>query len=584
MFFFKDLFVVSDLIEITDTPLTGNMTVLLVLPPGRRRSTPALGCPKVDLRDLAPSSDLSPLALLRRYKVGGRYWGTALPSDVSYEFAVSVHNDAEAGLRLWRHAIKSYPAGQGLVVLGASCDAQPFTLRGIPWVRDVEPHGLVQSVSVILSDTGDDFAVLGAAYGRSVLIGQTDGPLQVLTPEYATAWLVSGVEWQNPFDGRSMTFGMAVEMATDARRAWLRFQGIAGCLGIAWWKRDCMARFLDLPGNNVRVSGDPRRIVRHAIEVAGDIAVWTSRPPKRGIRQYARTGNVSFCLIEDGFLRSAGLGSDLFPPFSIVMDRRGIYFDASKESDLEHILQTTTFDPEIIKRARRLIDAMIAGHVTKYGIESSPNLHIPIPPGKTSILVPGQVADDLSVRLGSPEIKGNLELLKAVRRHNAEAFIIFRPHPDVDAGHRAGQIPDRVALQYADRVVRGGSMAGLINLADEIHTMTSLAGFEALIRGKSVVTYGLPFYAGWGLTIDHLKCSRRNRKLCIEELAAGTLLLYPAYLDPVTSLPCGPEVLIKRLLDPTLWTPRFSTRVRRYQGRLRRQFGKALMYIRRQAS
>ena len=189
------------------------------------------------------------------------------------------------------------------------------------------------------------------------------------------------------------------------------------------------------------------------------------------------------------------------------------------------------------------------------------------------------MADDLSVQLGSPQIRNNLDLLKAVRHHNRDAFIVFRPHPDVDAGHRTGQVPDAMVMKYANQIARGGNMANLIEQAHEIHTMTSLAGFEALIRGKKVVTYGIPFYAGWGLTTDKQSIPRRNRKLSIEELAAATLLLYPTYLDPVTSLPCGPEILIRRLLDPTLWRPSFSTRIRRLQGRLRRQLNKTLMHI-----
>ena len=63
--------------------------------------------------------------------------------------------------------------------------------------------------------------------------------------------------------------------------------------------------------------------------------------------------------------------------------------------------------------------------------------------------------------------------------------------------------------------------------------LTSLGGFEALLRGISVTTYGLPFYAGWGLTDDKLNnhkwAKRRTRKLTIEELTFITLVEYPLY-------------------------------------------------------
>ena len=71
--------------------------------------------------------------------------------------------------------------------------------------------------------------------------------------------------------------------------------------------------------------------------------------------------------------------------------------------------------------------------------------------------------------------------------------------------------------------------------------------FEALLRRKSVTCYGLPFYAGWGLTIDKIPCERRQRRLSLEELVAGALILYPNYLDPVSNLPCTPEVVLERI-------------------------------------
>ena len=51
----------------------------------------------------------------------------------------------------------------------------------------------------------------------------------------------------------------------------------------------------------------------------------------------------------------------------------------------------------------------------------------------------------------------------------------------------------------------------LISLVDEVHTITSLVG--QIRHRKKVITYGLPFYAGWGLTEDRISCPRRKRKL-----------------------------------------------------------------------
>ncbi len=80
-------------------------------------------------------------------------------------------------------------------------------------------------------------------------------------------------------------------------------------------------------------------------------------------------------------------------------------------------------------------------------------------------------------------------------------------------------------------MIRGVSTAALLSEIDELHTLTSLAGFEALLRGRRVVVYGRPFYAGWGLTTDLAQIDR-GRRLTLEELVAGALILYPALSRP----------------------------------------------------
>ncbi|MET0269324.1 MAG: beta-3-deoxy-D-manno-oct-2-ulosonic acid transferase, partial [Sphingomonas sp.] len=152
-----------------------------------------------------------------------------------------------------------------------------------------------------------------------------------------------------------------------------------------------------------------------------------------------------------------------------------------------------------------------------------------------------------------------------------EAEIWFRPHPDVDSGLRPGAVPDEIALQHADRIVRGGGMAPLLDAVDAVHTLTSLTGFEALLRGVEVICHGTPFYAGWGLTRDLAPSPpRRSRRLQLDELVAGVLILYPRYLDPETGLPCPPEVLVARLAGQHAPRETPLIRLRRMQGWLRR--------------
>jgi capsular polysaccharide export protein len=141
----------------------------------------------------------------------------------------------------------------------------------------------------------------------------------------------------------------------------------------------------------------------------------------------------------------------------------------------------------------------------------------------------------------------------------------------VIAGHRRGAIPDCECLRYADGIAGDLPIASLIAMADEVHVNTSQAGFEALLRGKAVTTYGVPFYAGWGLTNDLGPVPvRRSTIRTIDELVAATLLLYPRYLDPVTGLPCPAEIVVSRLCASDHINTSFIVGIRRMQGKVMR--------------
>jgi capsular polysaccharide export protein len=148
--------------------------------------------------------------------------------------------------------------------------------------------------------------------------------------------------------------------------------------------------------------------------------------------------------------------------------------------------------------------------------------------------------------LGAGEIRTNAALLAAARAGNPEAFVVYKPHPDVEAGLRPGALPE--AGEVADLVLAGADPAGLLSQVDQVWTITSLLGFEALIRGRRVMTLGAPFYAGWGLT-DHRgpALPRRGVHVALEGLVHAALIDYPRYRDPVTGLPCPVEVAVERL-------------------------------------
>jgi capsular polysaccharide export protein len=90
-------------------------------------------------------------------------------------------------------------------------------------------------------------------------------------------------------------------------------------------------------------------------------------------------------------------------------------------------------------------------------------------------------------------------------------------------------------------------MAQLLGQVDEVHTLTSLTGFEALLRGIPVCCYGQPFYSGWGLTKDKVPVPRRTRQLTLAELVAGALIRYPTYVSGVSGRFTTPERAIEEI-------------------------------------
>jgi capsular polysaccharide export protein len=328
----------------------------------------------------------------------------------------------------------------------------------------------------------------------------------------------------------------------------LRLPERAFAYGFSLNKRRILRRFAS--ESVVHAIGRSDRVPPHST-----VLLWGSRsvPP-------AVTADVQVVRVEDGFLRSVGLGAELVSPLSWVMDGRGIHYDATRVSDLEHLLQTTDFDAELLARAARLRQRIASAGITKYNVGRG-FWSRPFTPARV-ILVPGQVEADASLRLGAPAIRTNMGLLQAVREANPRAYLVYKPHPDVVAGIRARGAAEREALRWCNEVEPDAPMGGLLKEVDEVHVLTSLAGFEALLRDKQVVCYGLPFYAGWGLTRDVLSEPRRQRRLSLDELVAGALILYPRYVSRIS----GDSISAEQALDELLqWREGATAGVRLWQ-------------------
>lgn len=287
--------------------------------------------------------------------------------------------------------------------------------------------------------------------------------------------------------------------------------------GFSPWKKQFLQQFLDFPDLAISF----RRFLKPA--KTAHVVAWGKKAARLRAQGYQQLTTV-----EDGFIRSIGLGASLIRPCSLVFDDIGIYYDATRPSRLEQLLNGSDLSRDQELRAERLRQKIIALNISKYNVGERQQLDLSHIQAK-KILVVGQVEDDMSVQLGGIDIKTNLDLLAEVRAQHPEAYIIYKPHPDVSAGLRKGAIPADKLLEYADRVEASISIVECFSAIDELHTLTSLSGFEALVRGIKVVCYGMPFYAGWGLTVDRHINPRRTRQLSLPQLLYSVLVEYPVY-------------------------------------------------------
>ncbi len=267
-----------------------------------------------------------------------------------------------------------------------------------------------------------------------------------------------------------------------------------------------------------------------------EILVWNMGLPV-GLRDFAEENGIRLFLVEDGFLRSLEPNASRTPPLSLTFDSGALYFDSRAPSDLERLLSSHDFngDQVLLQRACDGIRQLLETGISKYNGDTGADVHA-LYGEKTGkrVLVVGQVEDDASILYGCDRPFTNNDLVRLAARENPGAQIIYKPHPDVLNGVRLAQSRPADVAHLCTIIDRPLAMARAFESVDHVYTITSLAGFEAVLRGLKVTVVGSPFYAGWGLTDDRQPNARRGRALSVEALFAAAYLLYPRYFEPVT--------------------------------------------------
>ena len=240
-----------------------------------------------------------------------------------------------------------------------------------------------------------------------------------------------------------------------------------------------------------------------------------------------------FLLLEDGFIRSVGLGVEGSPSFSIVQDDIGIYYDATSPSKLEEILNSYDFknDKELMAIAKKAKQKIIEYKISKYNNFKKIDLSY-LDNSKEKVLIIAQTAGDSSLEYGLGNRFTTQEIIDDAINDNPDAQVYIKIHPDVLVGKKESDINPKDIPPKCQILQDNANPIELLQYFDKVYTKTSGMGMEALLLDKEVYCFGMPFYAGWGVTKDRLVSKRRNRKLTVDEIFAGAYILYSNYYNP----------------------------------------------------
>ena len=281
------------------------------------------------------------------------------------------------------------------------------------------------------------------------------------------------------------------------------------------------------------------------------IAAWGLKRKTLNLFSLAVKHNKPFLLLEDGFIRSlypwaADVDKTLNAGISFCIDRKGFYYDGNLSTDLEDLLNTKILNEAEIIYAKQMIGLIVRNRISKYNNQPL-NLNELATKSRKRVLVVDQSYGDMSLVCGGVDDSVFQRMVQDAVKENPDAEILFKIHPDTlsrctESGF-SKFIP--ASVKVIDTFI---NPITLLQSVDEVYVATSQLGFEALMCGKKVHVYGLPFYSGWGLTDDKIHCPRRKRKLTIYELFYIVYVSYSHYIDPETGVETNVEGAINYIL------------------------------------
>ena len=221
-----------------------------------------------------------------------------------------------------------------------------------------------------------------------------------------------------------------------------------------------------------------------------------------------------------------------------MVDRSGIYYDASRPCDLELLIsrriKAGAADLDRVKAAiaeiklRRLSKYNHAPMLTRAKLDLAGSADI--------VLVVDQTFNDASVTGSGGDEASFCRMVEAAIDENPGRLVVVKLHPETVSRAKRGYLFDQSRRENVALIAVAVNVWCLLEMSCRVYTVSSQLGFEALLADVPVSCFGMPFYAGWGLTDDRRgRPIRRAGDASREHIAAAALFDYSTYLDPQTN-------------------------------------------------
>ncbi|MBQ8706683.1 MAG: hypothetical protein IJ523_01180 [Succinivibrionaceae bacterium] len=336
-----------------------------------------------------------------------------------------------------------------------------------------------------------------------------------------------------------------VSQLVDSTMTRLGFGGIANCIIFSKGIRK-------IPNLNLFLDSVDRKAV----------VGWGHKKTAFAARNYASIKELPYYALEDGLIKSVSSGyrSDDEEILSLVLDRKGIYYDASCPSSLEELMvDSAWFDEDCRETAEELIMVIVDNRIVKYNVTLAPKPDcapdLPDEKRDRRVLLIDQTRDDASISLGNASARTFERMLREAIDKFGKENVFVREHPNVTSGLAKGYF-SKDDLQKAGVNVITAHMASIDLLLkfSEVYVVTSGTGFEALMCGCRVTCFGEPFYSGYGLTVDMQTSVRARRmdtmkrKATLQLLVAAVFCRYSIFVNPKLHRICAPMEAIQYII------------------------------------